>query len=118
MDALTKGSPPEKAKTPQGVEAEGVFKTTPNTDILPQLEKSIKDKLLSGNQIRLVDYPAEQRAMVIGILAGLRDELPIQTGWQTIRQSHLSETRVRAKRYSIPGEFLIDENAKIKGAKS
>lgn len=76
------------------------------TDLL----ESIKTYLLAGRDIRLIDYSAEQRPFVVGIIAMLRDELPIRTGWQTVRESHLSETRLRARRYCIPGEFLREVN--------
>lgn len=68
--------------------------------------ESIKADLLEGRDVRLIDYTPEKRPAVIGAIAQLRDELPIRTGWQTVRESHLSETRLRARRYSIPGEFL------------
>ena len=66
--------------------------------------------LLAGRDIRLIDYPPEMRPVVIGAVAQLRDELPIRTGWQTVRESHLSETRLRARRYNIPGEFLRERD--------
>lgn len=72
------------------------------------LTDSIKAKLLAGNSVLVVDYPPHQRQEVIGILAALKDELPIVTGWQTLRQSYLSETRTRARRYHIPEAFLRD----------
>lgn len=71
----------------------------------PLLE-SIKAALFAGRDVRIIDYPPEQRPAVVGVIAQLRDELPIRTGWQTIRESHLSQTRLRVMRYSIPGEFL------------
>ena len=77
-----------------------------NTVILADLRESIKAILLAGRDVRLIDYTPEQRPVVVGAIAMLRDELPIRTGWQTVRESHLSETRLRARRYSIPGEFL------------
>lgn len=67
---------------------------------------AIKAHLQSGRDVRLLDFPPEQRPTVVGVIAQLRDELPIFTGWQTIRESHLSETRLRARRYFIPGAFL------------
>ena len=73
-----------------------------------ELFESIKAALLAGRAVRLIDSPPAQRAQVIGFIAQLRDELPILTGWRTIRESHLSETRLRARFYSIPGEFLRD----------
>lgn len=97
---------PRRAKTPQGRQAKGVFNTTSSATILTDMLESIKPVLLAGKSIRLIDFPPEQRPYVVGAIAVLRDELPIRTGWQTIRESHLSQTRLRALRYSIPGEFL------------
>lgn len=74
--------------------------------IFAELLESIKAELFAGRDVRLIDYPHEKRHLVIGAMAQLRDEYPIIAGWQTIRESHLSQTRLRARRYSIPGEFL------------
>ena len=68
----------------------------------------IKGKFLAGGYVRIIDYPESQRPQVIGAIAILRDQLAIVTGWQTLRQSYLSETRTRAKRYYIPEAFLHD----------
>ena len=67
---------------------------------------SIKAQLLAGHEILLTSYPERDRAQVIGALAALRDELPITVRWLTLRESFLSETRLRAKAYRIRGEFL------------
>jgi len=100
-------SAPRKTKTPQGDQAEGAFKTTSSTIIFTELLELIKPQLLVGKDVRLIDFLPEQRPVVIGVMAQLRDELPIRSGWQTVRESHLSETRLRARRYSIDGAFLI-----------
>lgn len=100
---------PRKAKTTQGGQAKVVFNTTSSANILTDMLESIKPVLLAGKSIRLIDYPPEQRPYVIGAIAMLRDELPIRSGWMTVRESYLSETRLRARRYSIPGEFLIGD---------
>lgn len=81
------------------------FPTASDSNINANYE-AIKTALQLGRDLRLLDFPPEQRTMVIGIVASLRDEFPIRVGWQTIRESHLSETRLRARRYFIPGEFL------------
>lgn len=86
--------------------------TTDHSNFTPLCE-AIKAQLLAGCAIRLIDYPNTQRPTVIGVIATLRDELPIRTGWQTVRESHLSQTRLRARRYSIPGEFLRDQQEGI-----
>lgn len=101
---------PTKTKTPQGGRAEGAFNTDSSRNILTDLRESIKADLLAGKDVRLIDFAPEKRPEVIGAIAALRDELPIRTGWQTIRESHLSETRLRARRYSIDGAFLNRES--------
>lgn len=70
------------------------------------LKASIKAKLLDGNTISMIDYPANQRQELIGVLASLQDELPIVAYWETLRQSYLSQTRTRCLRYRIPSRFL------------
>lgn len=72
---------------------------------------AIKTKFIAGEYIRVIDYPESQRQQVIGAIAILRDELPIVTGWQTLRQSYLSETRTRARSYHIPESFLREVTA-------
>ena len=86
--------------------ASAASKTTSSTDILANLSAEIKDKLLNGQRIRVIDYLEEERGFVLAAIAILRDELPICSGWLTVRESHASETRTRARTYSIPGEFL------------
>lgn len=70
------------------------------------LRESIKANLLNGGRERLIDYPEQKRGAAMAAIAALRDELPIRCGWQTVRESHASETRTRVRTYSIPGEFL------------
>jgi hypothetical protein len=96
---------PEKRKAANAGER-AAFQIASDRCILTDLVESIKAVFLAGRDVRLIDYTPEQRPLVIGAIAQLRDELPIRTGWQTVRESHLSETRLRARRYSIPGEFL------------
>lgn len=72
---------------------------------------AIKAKFIAGEYIRVIDYPESQRQQVIGAIAILRDELPIVTGWKTLRQSYLSETRTRARSYHIPESFLREVTA-------
>ena len=96
-----------KAKTPQGGQAEGAFKTASSAFILHDLTESIKADLLQGKSVRLVDFPGELRPFAVAAIAQLRDDgTPIRCGWQTLRESHLSQTRLRARTYCIPGEFL------------
>ncbi len=70
---------------------------------------SLKDALLQGFDVRLIDFAPEERSQVIGAIAALRDEFPINCRWITIRESHLSETRLRARSYHIKGEHLRSE---------
>ena len=76
-----------------------------NHDITPIIDR-IKATLLAGQSVRLIDYPPEDRQAVTGAVAALRDQLPIHARWVTVRESHLSQTRLRALRYWIPAEFL------------
>jgi len=70
------------------------------------IAESIKLRFLAGNKVSIIDYQAELRPEVTGIIKTLQDELPIVVGWRTIRQSYLSETRTRARTYHIPEAFL------------
>ena len=84
--------------------------TSDNTpDVTPILER-VKAALLTGQSIRLIDYPPEDRQQVVGAIAALRDSLPIRANWCAVRESFLSQTRLRCLRYSIPGEFLRESD--------
>ena len=72
---------------------------------------TLRTKLLAGNKIRVIDYHEKNRAEVLGAIATLQDELPVKVGWQTIRQSYLSETRTHARSYHIPEVFLREVTA-------
>ncbi|MFZ4539603.1 hypothetical protein [Propionivibrio sp.] len=76
---------------------------------LPAIIWAVKTTLLKGAVVRLIDFADEDRPYVIGAIAALRDEFPVTLRWVTIRESHLSETRLRAKSYHIKGEFLRSE---------
>jgi len=91
-----------------GVGAVGKSNATSELD-LTELIAAVKVALLKGHDVRLIDYKPEHRASIIGIIATLRDELPVSCRWLTIRESHLSETRLRAKSYRIKGEHLRGE---------
>ena len=69
---------------------------------------TLRARFLSGNKVRVIDYHELVRSEVMGAIKTLQDELPIVTGWQTVRQSYLSETRTRARSYHIP-EALLKE---------
>jgi hypothetical protein len=77
-----------------------------SADIFTDLREAIKRKLMNASSVRVIDYPEHERGFVLAVIAGLRDELPVRCGWQTVRESHASETRTRARTYSIPSEFL------------
>jgi len=78
-------------------------------EIFRELSDAIKAKFLAGQSVSLIQFPEDRRAEAIGAIARLRDEYPVRCRWATIRESHLSETRLRARSYSIPGEFLRGE---------
>ena len=79
-----------------------------NADSTP-LSARIKQAFLDGRTVCAIDFVEHQRAEALGAIATLRDQLPITSGWRTVRQSHLSETRLRARTYFIRGEFLRGE---------
>lgn len=91
------------------VRTDGFFDTTKDTLNSTPLNDRIKAAFLDGRTICAIDFPEQQRAEALGVIATLRDQYPIRQSWRTVRQSHLSETRLRAKTYSIPGEFLRGE---------
>lgn len=99
-------STPRKKKSTDGLQARVDSETTIYALSLIDLTKSVKSDLLDSKDILVIHYPENQRQQLIGIIAQLRDELPIKSGWQTIRESHLSETRLRARRYRIDGAYL------------
>ena len=66
----------------------------------------LRDDLLRGKVIRILDIPRHERPAAIAALAQLRDELPIRMSWRTVSESHLTETRMRARCYWIAGEHL------------
>jgi hypothetical protein len=75
------------------------------------IQAQIKAKLLAGEYIKIIDFSESDRAEAIGAISTLRDQLPIVSGWQTLRQSYLSETRTRARCYHIPEAFLREGSA-------
>ena len=72
------------------------------------IKEQIEAKLLAGENVKIIDFAETDRAEALGAINTLRDQLPILSGWQTLRQSYLSETRTRARRYYIPEAFLRD----------
>ena len=90
-----------KNARPQKTESSALDKCNSN----PLLEM-VKAGLLVGRNVRLIDYPPESRSAVIDAIEILRDDLPICCRWITVRESHLSETRLRARAYRIPSSFL------------
>ena len=76
------------------------------SDTFPAIYERIRDDLLAGRVIRILDIPRDQRPAAIAALAQLRDELPVKVTWRTVSESHLTETRMRARCYWIAGEHL------------
>ncbi len=66
----------------------------------------LRDDLLRGKAVRILDIPRNERPAAIAALAQLRDELPVRMSWRTVSESHLSETRLRARCYWIAPEYL------------
>ena len=76
------------------------------TDAFTTTYTRLRDDLLAGRVIRILDIPRNERSAAIAALAQLRDELPIRMSWRTVSESHLTETRLRARCYWIAGEHL------------
>lgn len=76
------------------------------TDAFTTTYTRLRDDLLAGRVIRILDIPRNERPAAIAALAQLRDELPVRMSWRTVSESHLSETRLRARCYSISPEHL------------
>jgi len=70
--------------------------------------ETIKAALQSGRDLRVIDFTPEDRPELLGTLARLCDEMPIRTSWQTLRESRLSETRLRVRRYWLPNEYVTE----------
>ncbi len=107
MTARKRGSDPRKDN---GLREQAEVGKTSSSNIasLAGMYEIVKGKLLAGKDVRLIDFESRQRAAVIGAVAALRDEYPVRTSWRTVRESHLSETRLRARTYWIPGEYFHD----------
>ncbi|MBC7787411.1 MAG: hypothetical protein H7Z18_08240 [Methylophilaceae bacterium] len=88
-------------KAPSPITAKG-----PSDNLNFNIIDTLRARFLAGNQVRVIDFHESVRAEVMGAIKTLQDELPIVTGWQTVRQSFLSETRTRARSYHIPEAFL------------
>jgi len=99
----------QKVKNPSNRGADGLFDTTKDNANSTPFTDRIKAAFLAGRTVCAIDFVEHQRAEALGAIATLRDELPITSGWRTVRQSHLSETRLRARTYFIRGEFLRGE---------
>lgn len=76
------------------------------TDAFTTTYTRLRDDLLAGRTVRILDIPRDQRPEAIAALAQLRDELPVKVTWRTVSESHLTETRLRARCYWIAGEHL------------
>ena len=76
------------------------------TDAFTTTYTRLRDDLLAGRVIRILDIARNERPAAIAALAQLRDELPIRMSWRTVSESHLTETRLRARCYWIAGEHL------------
>lgn len=76
------------------------------TDAFTTTYNRLRDDLLRGKTIRILDIARHERPAAIAALAQLRDELPVRMSWRTVSESHLSETRLRARCYWIAPECL------------
>ena len=99
----------QNVKNPSRLGADGLFDTADNNANSTPLADRITQAFLAGRTVCAIDFVQHKRAEALGAIATLRDELPITQGWRTVRQSHLSETRLRARTYFTRGEFLREE---------
>lgn len=99
----------QNVKNPSRLGADGLFDTANNNTNSTPLADRIKQAFLAGRTVCAIDFVEHQRAEALGVIATLRDQLPVTQGWRTVRQSHLSETRLRARTYFIRGELLRGE---------
>ena len=76
------------------------------SDLLHTMIDRISADLLAGRTVRILDIAREQRPVAVAALAVLRDELPVRMSWRTVSESHLTETRLRCRCYSISPEHL------------
>lgn len=76
------------------------------SDLLHTMIDRISADLLAGRTVRILDIAREQRPVAVAALAVLRDELPVRMSWRTVSESHLTETRLRCRCYSIAPEHL------------
>lgn len=72
---------------------------------------SLIARFLVGNKICVIDYHESKSSEANGTIKTLQDGLPIVTGWQTVCQSSLTETRTRAHCYHIHGALLREGGA-------
>lgn len=76
------------------------------SDLLHTMIDRISADLLAGRTVRILDIAREQRPVAVAALAVLRDELPVRMSWRMVSESHLTETRLRCRCYSISPEHL------------
>ena len=70
--------------------------------------EAIKAALQAGRDLRVIDFTPEDRPALLGTLAKLCDEMPIRCTWQTLRESRLSETRLRVRRYWLANQYVSE----------
>ena len=99
----------QDVKNPSRLGADGLFDTADNNTNSTLLADRIKQAFVAGRTLFAIDFVEHKRAEALGVIATLRDELPITQGWRMVRQSHLSETTLRAWTYFTRGEFLREE---------
>lgn len=68
----------------------------------------IRNQLLAGRKVSVIDQPRDTRPFVVAALAQLSDELPIRTAWRTIDRSVANDTCLRARVFWIARGDLVD----------
>jgi hypothetical protein len=71
------------------------------------LIKSVRRRFLSGERIRLIDYPKPIRHIIHAVILKLLDELPIRTRWEVLRERHVDGTRLSCQVYWIPADIRL-----------
>ncbi|NMG46576.1 hypothetical protein GO613_00435 [Azoarcus communis] len=92
------------ARLPPG-EASNAKKTH---DEYSTLIDRLRNQLLAGRKVSVIEQPRDTRPFVVAALAQLSDELPIRTTWRTIDRSVVNDTCLRARVFWIARGDLVD----------
>ncbi len=69
---------------------------------------SLRDRFHAGESCGALDYAKSLRPFFSGLVCMLRDENPnIRPTWRTIREAHVSGTRLRERVYGISPRRMV-----------